>query len=202
MIAIEAELVETDTTPDKHLEPFHKKHPEAKLDIACYNGPNHYVVAGSTVDIELLESYLNGKKSSGEKLRFKILRGMHAYHSVMADSIVDESAKLSASIPFQVSVETYLMKLQEVPVTDSLTLQSCPTCLSNQPLTLFLETGPNPPLRILPQGPLGRPWLQRDCPQHTRARVLRASHVAYRPPSRPVYVSRSWLRRPDHRHGA
>jgi malonyl CoA-acyl carrier protein transacylase len=132
MIAIEADLVETDTTPNKHLEPFHKKHPEAKLDIACYNGPNNYVVAGSTVDIELLELYLNGKKSSGDKLRFKVLRGMHAYHSVMADPIVDECAKLSASIPFQVSVETYIMKLQELPFTDSLTLQPCPTCPANR----------------------------------------------------------------------
>ncbi|KAI0475196.1 hypothetical protein GGR56DRAFT_694769 [Xylariaceae sp. FL0804] len=74
---------------------------EAKLDVACYNGPNSYVVAGSTNDVELLESYLKEKKSSGEKLRFKVLKGMHAYHSVLADSIIDESAKLSASIDFQ-----------------------------------------------------------------------------------------------------
>jgi hypothetical protein len=76
MMTIDADLVETDTTPTKHLEPFHEKHPEAKLDIACYNGPNNYVVAGSTMDIELLESYLNDKRSSGEKLRFKVLRGI------------------------------------------------------------------------------------------------------------------------------
>jgi hypothetical protein len=36
----------------------------------------------------------------------------------MADSVVNESAKLSASIPFQVSVETYLMKLQELLFAD------------------------------------------------------------------------------------
>ena len=122
MVAIETDLVETDTAPTKHLEPFREKHPEAKLDIACYNGPNSYVVAGSTTDIELLESYLNDKKISGEKLRFKVLKGMHAYHSVMADSIVDESAKLSASITFQVSVGRYLMKLQELSLADILPL--------------------------------------------------------------------------------
>ncbi|KAI1098484.1 hypothetical protein F4804DRAFT_350337 [Jackrogersella minutella] len=101
MIAIEAGLVETHTMPAKHLEPFRKEHPEAKLDVACYNGPNAYVVAGKTVDIELLESYLNDRRSGGEALRFKVLKGMHAYHSEMADPIIDESAKLSTSIPFQ-----------------------------------------------------------------------------------------------------
>ncbi|KAE8334463.1 hypothetical protein BDV24DRAFT_172540 [Aspergillus arachidicola] len=104
MIAIEADLVGTNTTPTEHLAPFHKKHLDAKLDIACYNGPNNYVVAGSTAHIDLLESYLNERKSNSEKLRFKVLRGMHAYHSSMADSIVEKSAKLSASIPFQTPV--------------------------------------------------------------------------------------------------
>ncbi|KAI9376048.1 hypothetical protein BJX61DRAFT_539214 [Aspergillus egyptiacus] len=101
MIAIEADLVQTNTTPERHLEPFYQRHPEAKLDIACYNGPNNYVVAGHTQYIDLLESDLIEKKSRDEKLRFKVLRGMHAYHSSMADPIVDECAKLSASIPFQ-----------------------------------------------------------------------------------------------------
>ena len=132
MVAIEADLVETGMTPNKHLQPFYDKYPKAKLDIACYNGPNNYVVAGSTVDVELLESYLKDSKSSGEKLRFKVLRGMHAYHSVMADSIVDESAKLSASIPFQVSIKPCLMKLQELPIDDELSLNPVPLWLINR----------------------------------------------------------------------
>ncbi|OGM49360.1 polyketide synthase [Aspergillus bombycis] len=133
MIAIEADLVGTDTTPTEHLAPFHKKHPDAKLDIACYNGPNNYVVAGSTAHIDLLESYLNERKSNSEKLRFKVLRGMHAYHSSMADSIVEKSARLSASIPFQVSDGTYLIApmhslSNHVPFANSsLTLSSHPT---------------------------------------------------------------------------
>ncbi|PYI01676.1 BcPKS20, polyketide synthase [Aspergillus sclerotiicarbonarius CBS 121057] len=103
MIAIEADLVETQTSASQHLEPFRRKHPECTLDIACYNGPNHYVVAGPTPDIDLLETELvQEKKSCGAKLRFKVLRGMHAYHSAMADSIIEESARLSATIPFQV----------------------------------------------------------------------------------------------------
>ncbi|PYH28484.1 uncharacterized protein BO87DRAFT_451435 [Aspergillus neoniger CBS 115656] len=101
MVAIEADLVGTNTTPERHLEPFYKIYPDIKLDIACYNGPNNYVVAGPTKYIDYLESYLVEKKASGEKIRFKVLRGMYAYHSSMADTIVNECAKISASIQFQ-----------------------------------------------------------------------------------------------------
>mgnify|MGYP002718981598 CR=1 FL=1 len=102
MVAIEADLVGTRTTPSQHLEPFRRKHPKSTFDIACYNGPNHYVVAGRTTDIDLLEADLQEEKSRGAKLRFKVLRGMHAYHSIMADSIIQQCAQLSATIPFQV----------------------------------------------------------------------------------------------------
>ncbi|KAK2046110.1 hypothetical protein LZ31DRAFT_630118 [Colletotrichum somersetense] len=101
MVAIEAELVKTNKTPAEHLQPFFGKYPESGLSIACYNGPNHYVVAGPTPDVKLLESYLKCRKSAGEVLRFKVLKGMHAYHCAMADSIVEESSKLSATIPFK-----------------------------------------------------------------------------------------------------
>lgn len=112
MVAIEAELVRMGTTPTENLKPFHEKHPDIKLDVACYNGPNNYVVAGRTVDIEVLESYLKDRKLKGDKIRFKVLKGMYAYHSIMAESIIDESAKLSASIPFQVSIKYFsLMSL-------------------------------------------------------------------------------------------
>ena len=104
MVAIEADLVGINTTPERHLEPFYKIYPDIKLDIACYNGPNNYVVAGPTKYIDYLESYLVEKKASGEKIRFKVLRGMYAYHSSMADTIVNECAKISSSIQFQVSL--------------------------------------------------------------------------------------------------
>ncbi|KAK8084448.1 hypothetical protein PG997_005719 [Apiospora hydei] len=101
MIAIEAELVKKDITPELHLEPFLKQHSKTKISVACYNGPNHYVAAGPTPDIELLEAYMKDRKSSGEAMRFKVLKGMHAYHCAMADPIVEESGKLSSTIPFQ-----------------------------------------------------------------------------------------------------
>lgn len=104
MVAIEADLVSTNTKPMQHLQFFLDKNPEIKVDVACYNGPNNYVVAGSTEGIEVLAKCLQNEKSgstSHSKLRFKVLRGMHAYHSYMADSIVEECAKLSASIQFR-----------------------------------------------------------------------------------------------------
>jgi malonyl CoA-acyl carrier protein transacylase len=112
MIAIEADLVERDLTPIMHLESFYQNYPDVKLDIACYNGPNSYVISGSTINIKLLEADLNDRKASGERLSFKVLKDVHAYHSVMADSIVDECAKLSVEIPFQVSGEIYFIKFQ------------------------------------------------------------------------------------------
>lgn len=102
MIAIETDLVGTQTTANQHLEPFRRKHPDFTFDIACYNGPNNYVVAGRTSAMEALETDLSQEKRRGVKLRFKMLRGMHAYHSVMADSIIDECARLSDTIPCQV----------------------------------------------------------------------------------------------------
>ncbi|KAL4794685.1 hypothetical protein BDV19DRAFT_390051 [Aspergillus venezuelensis] len=106
MVAIEADLAATQATPDEHFQSFFlNSHPESGLEIACYNGSNNYVVAGSTPDIEVLAAYLQDQKSkpsiTNNRLRFKVLRGMHAYHCSMADGIIDECATLSASIPFK-----------------------------------------------------------------------------------------------------
>ncbi|PLB49342.1 BcPKS20, polyketide synthase [Aspergillus steynii IBT 23096] len=105
MVAIEADLVSTNMTPVQHLQLLLEKHPNSQVEIACYNGPNNYVVAGSTQEIELLATYLQDQKSNvrshGNRLRCKVLQGMHAYHSHMADPIVKACAELSASIPFQ-----------------------------------------------------------------------------------------------------
>jgi thioesterase domain-containing protein/acyl carrier protein len=110
MVAIEADLMAMNITPEQHLQPFFNAHPELKLDFACYNGPNNYVVAGKTRDVYVLAAYLKTQQQHfkalatrppREKLRFKVLNGMHAYHSHMADSIVNECAILSASIPLR-----------------------------------------------------------------------------------------------------
>ncbi|KAL3473893.1 BcPKS20, polyketide synthase [Aspergillus californicus] len=110
MVAIEVDLVAMNKTPEDHLEPFRKVHPRVKIDVACYNGPNNYVVAGTSKDIDVLVAYLQtqkqkckslGTSSPQGRLRFKVLTGMHAYHCHMVDTIVNECAALSASIPLQ-----------------------------------------------------------------------------------------------------
>jgi acyl carrier protein len=117
MVAIEADLVATNTTSTQHLQPFLNGHPELKLEIACYNGPNNYVVVGSTKDIEVLATHLEDQRSQGTrgKLRFKVLRGMHAYHCHMADSIVDACAELSASLPFQRPTHPFISCHEKYP---------------------------------------------------------------------------------------
>ncbi|KAL4923047.1 uncharacterized protein BDV17DRAFT_296735 [Aspergillus undulatus] len=110
MVAIEEDLIAMNVTPEQHLQPFLNAYPDVKLEIACYNGPNNYVVAGKTKDVDVLVAYLQTQKqqckslatsSPQKRLRFKVLNGMHAYHCHMADAIVDECAVLSASIPLQ-----------------------------------------------------------------------------------------------------
>ncbi|KAF5531571.1 polyketide synthase [Fusarium mexicanum] len=101
MVAVEADLVNMKRSPEQYLEPFYESYPLVRLSVACYNGPNNYVVASSTPDVEVLESYLKARELAGEALRFKVLKGMHAYHSPMADPILDESAKLSETIQFK-----------------------------------------------------------------------------------------------------
>ncbi|KAH8431101.1 uncharacterized protein LDX57_008762 [Aspergillus melleus] len=104
MMAIEADLVSSNMTSMQHLQQFTDKYPSGRVEVACYNGPNNYVVAGSTQDVEALETYLRQYKSNltnRNKLRFKVLRGIYAYHCHMADSILDACAQLSTSIPLQ-----------------------------------------------------------------------------------------------------
>ncbi|KAJ5080836.1 polyketide synthase [Penicillium angulare] len=105
MIVVEIDSA-VDMTPNRHLGSFQDEYPETKLEIACYNGPKNYVAAGYTSDIETFESYLSQKKATGEKVRYKVMKGMHAYHCVLVDSILPESGKLSGSVKFQVCDET------------------------------------------------------------------------------------------------
>ncbi|KAL4924154.1 acyl transferase/acyl hydrolase/lysophospholipase [Aspergillus undulatus] len=119
----DTDLVATNKTPEQHLQPFLDTHSETEVEIACYNGPNNYVVAGNTKDIEVLAAYLQAHKRKSQslptpspqnKLRFKMLKGMHAYHCCMADPIVDECAALSASIPLE--APTLLESLSEANI--------------------------------------------------------------------------------------
>lgn len=72
------------------------------VDVACYNGPRSFVLAGTEASIERAEK---------ESLSFKQtrLRNSYAYHSYLADDILDDLAALLKSIKIQpprIRVET------------------------------------------------------------------------------------------------
>ncbi|GKZ27379.1 type I Iterative Polyketide synthase (PKS) [Aspergillus brasiliensis] len=166
MIAIETDLVGTQQTASQHLEPFRRKHPECTFDIACYNGPNQYVVAGRTSAMELLETDLMEAKRPGANLRFTMLRDMHAYHSAMADSITDEGARLSATISLQVrpwtsSGTNFVARNTRGPVYFGEVIDRIVSRLGGGPC-IFLEAGLGSPIVAMARNAL--------CPSLTAAK--------------------------------
>ncbi|KAJ0108719.1 beta-ketoacyl synthase domain-containing protein [Diaporthe amygdali] len=65
-----------------------------KLDVACYNGPRSFVLAGGSASIAKAVELCRGLKSTE-------LRNTHAYHSYLADGILDDLSKLAASFKIQ-----------------------------------------------------------------------------------------------------
>ncbi|RYO80319.1 hypothetical protein DL764_009910 [Monosporascus ibericus] len=72
------------------------------VDIACYNGPRSFVLAGDAQSIEKAQEQCQFFKTTG-------LRNTHAYHSYLADSILDDLETVAMSIdirPPRMHVET------------------------------------------------------------------------------------------------
>lgn len=73
-----------------------------RVDVACYNGPRSFVLAGTPASIAKAAEHCTSFKSTE-------LQNTHAYHSYLADGILDDLAKLAASIDIQpprIRVET------------------------------------------------------------------------------------------------
>jgi malonyl CoA-acyl carrier protein transacylase len=73
-----------------------------RTDIACYNGPRSFVVAGDTASIEKVEEAL-------QLFKLTRLKNTHAYHSYVADNILQDLRKLAETIKIQpprIHVET------------------------------------------------------------------------------------------------
>ncbi|OTA83740.1 hypothetical protein M434DRAFT_83728 [Hypoxylon sp. CO27-5] len=75
---------------------------DLRVDIACYNGPRSFVLAGNTQSIE---------KATQECQAFKTtrLQNTHAYHSYVADSILSDLKTVAESItirPPRIRIET------------------------------------------------------------------------------------------------
>lgn len=73
-----------------------------RVDIACYNGPRSFVLAGNTRSIDWIENECRTFKTTR-------LQNSHAYHSHVTEGIMDELKDLATSIPVRrpgIHVET------------------------------------------------------------------------------------------------
>lgn len=73
-----------------------------QVDVACYNGPRSFVLAGNAASISKAAEHCKTFKSTE-------LQNTHAYHSYLADGILNDLAKLAESIDIQsprIRVET------------------------------------------------------------------------------------------------
>lgn len=89
-----------DTEVQSLLNTTNKLHPGLAHDIACFNGLDAIVVAGSTESIEAIEetSRADGLYSHLKLVR---LRNTHAFHSRLVEAIVPGLRKVAADIKFQ-----------------------------------------------------------------------------------------------------
>ena len=72
------------------------------VDVACYNGPRSFVLAGDEPSVERAEEECRSFKRTK-------LRNSHAYHSYLADDILDDLAAVAKSIkirPPRIRIET------------------------------------------------------------------------------------------------
>ncbi|KAK5995383.1 Non-reducing polyketide synthase andM [Cladobotryum mycophilum] len=65
-----------------------------QIDVACYNGPRSFVLAGDVSSVERLEKECRGLKT-------KCLNNTYAYHSYMADGILKDFRAIADSIIIQ-----------------------------------------------------------------------------------------------------
>ncbi|UKZ55650.1 hypothetical protein TrVGV298_009474 [Trichoderma virens] len=90
MIAIEADL---DT-----VKSLLTKHANLNLDIACYNGPQSFVIAGSTPSVDALEASL---KSAPQTFQAKRLRVTNAFHSSLTETLLEPLQDIAEQLNFQ-----------------------------------------------------------------------------------------------------
>ncbi|KAL7622900.1 hypothetical protein AAE478_006579 [Parahypoxylon ruwenzoriense] len=83
MMAIEADLNDV----EQLLTNANSSHSEGPLNIACYNGPRSFTLAGSTDAIDAVAARVDSL--SNKTMRIKRLNVTNAFHSVLVDPLVD-----------------------------------------------------------------------------------------------------------------
>ncbi|KAJ4858237.1 methyltransferase domain-containing protein [Trichoderma breve] len=90
MIAIEADL--------GTVKSLLAQHAHLGLDIACYNGPQSFVIAGSTSSVDALEAFL---KSAPQPFQAKRLRVTNAFHSSLTEPLLQPLQDITEQLNFQ-----------------------------------------------------------------------------------------------------
>ena len=90
MIAVEADL--------KKVSNLLTQHADLGFEIACYNGPRSFVLAGSTGSIDALEASL---KSSPEPMRWTRLQVTHAFHSGLTEPLIRPLQDIAEQLTFR-----------------------------------------------------------------------------------------------------
>ncbi|GAW20426.1 hypothetical protein ANO14919_099320 [Xylariales sp. No.14919] len=120
------------------------------VDIACYNGPRSFVLAGNALSITKAEA-----ESNNRSIKVTKLSNSHAYYSHLVDGILEDLATLAGSIsvrPPMMRVETCtrdqswtsftgeeIVKHTQEPVRFSNVAERIAACL---PYAVWLEAGP------------------------------------------------------------
>jgi SAM-dependent methyltransferase/acyl carrier protein len=100
MLSVECEKLEIEAVVDA----VSKESPDLRVDVACYNGPRSFVLAGDTLSIARAR-----EECQKRSLKTTGLHNTHAYHSYLADGILQDLATVAGSItirPPQLRVET------------------------------------------------------------------------------------------------
>ena len=96
MVALEGDLQDAEIL----LAHANKQHQSCTAEIACYNGPRHFVLAGSTASIEAIEAQSQSEEFA---MRVKVsrLNNTHAFHSQLADTILPGLSELVKTLDFK-----------------------------------------------------------------------------------------------------
>ena len=149
MLSVEGDLQDVETL----LAYAKKRHGSCDAEIACYNGPRLFVLAGSRTSIEAVE-----EESRSERLAMRVsisrLKNTHAFHSRLADSILPGLGEIAESLHFKrpsIRIETCsidqswskvgaheIMQHTRMPVYFS---QAVERVAERQKSTIWLEAG-------------------------------------------------------------
>ncbi|KUI58292.1 Conidial yellow pigment biosynthesis polyketide synthase [Cytospora mali] len=100
MLSVECDRLDADAVVDAVSTANH----DLRIEIACYNGPRSFVIAGP--ELSITKSREEFQKRS---IKTNLLSNTHAYHSYLADGILQELAVVAGSINIQaprIHVET------------------------------------------------------------------------------------------------